>query len=435
MWASHTHRRMSEELREVYDVVSFDPRGVGASNPAVACDPDFFTAVRPDTVPAGPDEEAALLDRAEAHAQACADNSGPILEHMRTEDTAHDMDAIRAALGEERIDYLGYSYGTYLGTVYSALYPERVRALVLDSVVNPDHPWYDSNHVQSRALDRAAGAFFAWVARHDDAYGLGGTREEVADAYYALRERLGTAPAADTVGPTELEGVAIVVAYSGRTWPAVASALSAQVNDDDPAPLVDLHETYGDDAGSDNGYAGYLAVQCTDSHWPKDWDTWRSDTEDVHEDAPFMAWHNTWYNAPCATWSAPADDWFGVGDTPYERPAYSGDALVVHATGDGATPVEGAHALHRRLTGSALVIEDGGRTHGVALTGNTCVDEAVTAYLLRGELPEAGPGADLTCEAGPEPRPREAQREPTPDLQRIGPFGLDRASDSAEMVE
>lgn len=435
MWAAHTHRRMSGELREVYDVVSFDPRGVGASTPAVACDPDHFTPVRPDTVPAGPDEESALLDRAEAHARACADNSGPLLEHMRTEDTAHDMDAIRAALGEKRIDYLGYSYGTYLGTVYSALYPERVRALVLDSVVDPDNPWYESNHVQSRALDRATGTFFDWVARHEDAYGLGGTREEVADAYYALRRRLGAEPASGTVGPTELEGVVIVVAYSGRAWPTVASALSSQVNDDDSGPLVDLHETYGDDAGSDNGYAGYLAVQCTDSHWPKDWDTWRSDTEDVHEDAPFMAWHNTWYNAPCATWSAPSGDWFGVGDGPRAHPAYTGDALVVHATGDGATPVEGAHALHRRLPGSALVIEDGGLTHGVALTGNTCVDDAVSAYLLKGELPDPGPGADLTCQAGPEPQPREAQSAPAPDLQRFGPFGLDRAPDSADMVE
>ncbi|RKS05199.1 TAP-like protein [Nocardiopsis sp. Huas11] len=435
MWAAHTHQRMSEELREVYDVVSFDPRGVGASTPAVACDPDHFTPARPDTVPDGPAEEAALRERAEAHAQACADNSGPILEHMRTEDTAHDMDAIRAALGVERIDYLGYSYGTYLGTVYSALYPERVRALVLDSVVNPDNPWYESNHVQSRALDRAAGAFFSWVADHDDAYGLGDTGEEVADAYYALRERLGSEPAAGTVGPTELEGAAIVVAYSGRTWPAVASALSAQVNDDDSAPLVGLHEAYGDNADSDNGYAGYLAVQCTDAHWPRDWETWRSDTAAVHEDAPFMAWHNTSYNAPCATWSAPSGDWFRVDDGSYGHPAYTGEALIVHATGDGATPVEGAHSLHRRLTGSALVIEDGGLTHGVALTGNACVDEAVSAYLLDGELPEAAPGADLTCEAGPPPQPRTAQSEPAPDVQRFGPFGLDRASDSPHMVE
>jgi pimeloyl-ACP methyl ester carboxylesterase len=437
MWAAHTHRRMPEELREVYDVVSFDPRGVGASTPALACDPDFFTPVRPDTVPSGRGEEAALWDDAEAYARACGENSGPLLEHTRTEDTAHDMDAIRAALGEDEIDYLGYSYGTYLGTVYSALYPDHVRSLVLDSVVDPDKPWYRSNHAQSRALDRAAGNFFSWVARHDDAYGLGRTREEVAEAYYALRERLGAEPASGTVGPTELEGAVIVVAYSGRTWPAVASALSAQVNDGDPAPLVDLHETYGDDAESDNGYAGYLAVQCTDTHWPKDRDAWRSDAEDVHGDAPFMAWHNTWYNAPCAAWPAPSGDWFQIGDGAYEQPAYEGDALLVHATGDGATPVEGAYSLHRRLPGSALVVEDGGTTHGVALTGNACVDDAVSAYLLRGELPEDGRGADLTCEAGPQAQPRATQSAPAPvpDLERIGPFGLDLGSAPADVVE
>nr|WP_191268980.1 alpha/beta fold hydrolase [Nocardiopsis terrae] len=426
MWAAHTHNRMPEELRLTHDVVAFDPRGMGASTPAVNCDPGFFAPVRRDTVPADAMAERALLADAEAYAAACAEAAGPLLDHMRTEDTAHDMDDIRVALGLEQIDYLGYSYGSYLGTVYASLYPRSVRALVLDSVVNPDNPWYESNLVQSRALDRSAGNFFDWVARHDDTYGLGADGETVAGAYYDLRAELGEDPDRDTVGPTELEGAVIVVAYSGRTWPAVAGALAARINEDDPEPLLALHGAYGDDADSDAGYGGYLAVQCTDALWPRDWDTWRSDAREVHRDAPFMGWHNIWYNAPCLFWEGESDPWFQVGDGPYEHPAYDGGVLLVHATEDGATPVEGAHALRDRLSGSSLVVEEGGVTHGVALTGNTCVDEAVVAYLRTGVLPRSrSQGPDLTCDARPEPQPRTARSTPRMPVDRLGPVGLE----------
>ncbi|MFD6952485.1 peptidase [Nocardiopsis sp. TSRI0078] len=414
MWASYTHQRMPARLRETHDVVSFDPRGVGASTPSITCDPGFFAPVRPDTVPADATAEAALRADAADYARSCAANTGPLLQHARTEDTAHDMDAIRAALGLDRIDYLGYSYGSYLGTVYSALYPDRVRALVLDSVVNPDNPWYESNLVQSRALDRAARNFFDWTARHDGVYGLGTTGEEVAEAYYSLRSELADEPAAGTVGPTELEGAVLPIAYSAAAWPSAAGALSSRINDGDDALLLALHEVHGEDADSDRGYGGYLAVQCTDSRWPEDWSTWRADAEEAHREAPFMAWNNVWYNAPCATWDAEADDWFQVGDGPGEHPAYDGDALLVHATEDGATPVEGAFALRERLPGSVLVTEEGGLTHGVAFTGNACVDEVVTAYLGDGELPvrAGGAGPDLTCEGRPEPAPGIVREEP-----------------------
>ncbi|MFV2198706.1 alpha/beta fold hydrolase [Nocardiopsis sp. LOL_012] len=434
-WAVHTARRMPAELRETYDVVAFDPRGIGASTPGIVCDPGHLAPVRPDTVPADASAEAALREAAAAYAHACGENTGALLDHMRTEDTAHDLDAVRAALGRERIDYLGYSYGTYLGTVYSALYPERIRALVLDSAVGPDTPWYESNHRQSRALDRAIGNFFAWTARHDGVYRLGTTERAVTDAYYRLRSELAEAPDEGTVGPTELETAVLVAAYTDAVWPGVARALSSRVNDGDPAALVDLHTRFGDAPDGDRAYGGYLAVQCTDAHWPDDWDTWRGDAAKAHVAAPFMGWHNTWYNAPCMDWPAESGDWFQVGDGPGEHPAYTGPALIVHGTEDGATPVEGAHALRARLPGSVLVTEEGGRVHGITFGGNTCVDETVTAYLRDGRLPErTGRGPDTACAARSAPAPRTGQGAPAARAEPVGPVWLERSDECRQPV-
>src|SRR5690606_29037264 len=172
-WASRTAHRLPGDLRDRDDAGGVDPRGTGASTPSVGCDPGYFEPVRPDTVPASGRDEAALVQRAADYAAACADRNGALLEHMRTEDTARDMDRIRLALGAEKIDYLGYSYGTLLGGVYATLFPDGAGRMVLDSVVHPGRPWFESNLEQSRSLDRAAGHFFAWTAEHSAAYGLG----------------------------------------------------------------------------------------------------------------------------------------------------------------------------------------------------------------------------------------------------------------------
>ncbi|WP_184080361.1 alpha/beta hydrolase [Nocardiopsis mwathae] len=414
--AARTAGSLPGDLRDSYDVIGFDPRGTGASTPAVGCDPDYFTAPRPDSVPATADDERLMVKRSRTYAEACERTGGALLNHMRTTDSAHDLDAIRAALGRERIDYLGYSYGTYLGGVYATLYPERVRRLVLDSVVHPDRSWYQGNLAQSRSLEAAAGRFFDWVARHDSAYGLGDTAEEVAGRYYATREALRARPVDDRIGPTELESTFLVAAYAAQAWPFLASALADLSNDNRPARLVSAFDRMGESPDHDPSFAAYLATECTDAPWPRSWQRWRTDARGVHADAPFLGWYNIWYNAPCAFWPAEPGEWFQVDGERVEN------ALLVHATGDGPTPVGGAYAMHRRFPEARLVIEDGGLSHGVALRGNTCVDDAVIDYLREGRLPDAGgtpDGGDLVCGARPEPEPRKPspapQRQAAPD--------------------
>src|SRR5262249_37226590 len=144
---------LDHSVGAAYNVIGFDPRGVGASVPALHCDPSFFDGVQPDYIPASQAAEQVLIGRAKAYAADCERRYGWLLPFMTTKDSARDMDSIRAALGQQKISYLGYSYGTYLGQVYATMFGNRVRRMVLDSVVNPRDAWYANNISQDYAFE------------------------------------------------------------------------------------------------------------------------------------------------------------------------------------------------------------------------------------------------------------------------------------------
>jgi pimeloyl-ACP methyl ester carboxylesterase len=383
-----------------YDVIGFDPRGVGASKPALDCRPGHFDPVRPDPLPATPAIDKANLARARSFAAACGKKYGHLLPYLDTASAVRDMDAIRQALGAKRINYLGYSYGTYLGAVYAKFFPERVRRLVLDSVVDPTEVWYDANLNQDLAFNDRHRAFLAWVARYDSTYRLGTDPERVEARWYAMRAALGKKPAGGTVGAAELEDTFIPGGYSNGYWPRLAEAFAAYANDRNPEPLVEAYEDFGAvDASGDNSYSIYISVQCRDAGWPRDWRRWREDSWAVYEKAPFLAWNNAWYNAPCAFW--PTDSRKPVNVANGKLPP----ALLFQATGDAATPYEGAVAVHRLLARSSLVVEEGGGNHGITLSGNACLDKHLAAYLSDGTVPRGHGAADAVCEALPDPKP------------------------------
>lgn len=396
------------EVAAQYDVIGFDPRGTGASRPALDCAPGHFAAVRPDPVPATPALERANLERARSFAEACGRKHADLLPHLGTPAAARDLDVIRRALGAQRISYFGYSYGTYLGAVYAKLFPQRVRRLVLDSVVDPTGVWYDANLRQDHAFDDRHRAFLAWVARHDARYRLGTDPERVEAAWYAMRAALGKRPAGGTVGAAELEDTYVPGGYYNGYWPYLAEAFAAYVNDGDAEPLVEAYEDFGAvDASGDNGYSVYTAVECRDAPWPRDWRQWRKDHRRTHARAPFMTWNNAWYNAPCAFWP--------TGSLRPVRVANDAlpPALLFQATHDAATPYPGAVAVRRLLAGSRLVVERGGGNHGVTLSGNDCLDGHLAAYLRDGTVPRAGRGeADAVCAALPDPEPPTSRAAP-----------------------
>ncbi|MEV7416284.1 alpha/beta hydrolase [Streptomyces sp. NPDC089919] len=415
---------LPKAVAEQYDVIGFDPRGVGKSEPALNCGKGHFEPVRPDPVPYSAADERANLDRVQAFARECQEKYGDVLPYIDTVSAARDMDLLRAALGARQLSYFGYSYGTYLGAVYAKLHPERVRRLVLDSVVDPGGVWYEDNLAQDLAFDARHKAFLAWVARYDDRYGLGTDPAGVERAWYEMRSRLKTEPAGGKVGPAELEDTYLPGGYFDGYWPSLAEAFSAYAKDGDEKPLVAAYQRFGAvDPAAGNSYSVYSAVQCRDSAWPRDWNQWRADMWRTHTKAPFMTWNNAWYNAPCAFWRTEPLELPDVSNTALPR------TLLLQATEDAATPYGGAVAMRGRLAGSALVVEEGGGNHGVSLSGNKCLDGHLAAYLADGTLPHASPadraaGVDATCAANPAPQPAPTTRSLPPTATGNALHGL-----------
>ncbi|WP_409234212.1 alpha/beta hydrolase [Streptomyces sp. PA5.6] len=388
-----------------YDIVGFDPRGVGRSRPALNCVPGHFDPVRPASVPATAALERDNLRRARAFATACGKKYGDVLPFIDSVSVVQDMDDIRAALGAQRVNFFGYSYGTYLGALYGRLYPQRVRRMALDSLVDPTGVWYDDNLRQDEAFDKRYKAFMTWIARNDAAYGLGEDPGGVEAKWYAMRGALAEKPAGEKVGAAELEDTFLPGGYYNGYWPRLAEAFAAYVNDGNSRPLVAAYDMFGAvDAAGENGYSVYSAVQCRDVRWPREWRTWRDDNDRMHAKAPFTTWNNAWYNAPCAFWPTHHLSPPNVANS--ELPP----VLLFQGTDDPATPYDGAVRLHHLLRGSRLVIEEGGGNHGVTLSGNTCLDRHLAVYLTTGKVPTDDGGTDAVCKARPAPRPQAPRK-------------------------
>ncbi|RFU37415.1 alpha/beta hydrolase [Actinomadura logoneensis] len=392
---------MQRRVAAAYDWIGFDPRGVGGSRPAVVCDESYQDPGRPraDTIPANTAEENAWRARAARYSADCARRYPRLLAHMGTDEWVRDLDDIRAALGERRINYLGYSYGTYLGTVYASRYPDRVRRMVLDSVVRPSGVWYDDNLDQNVAFEKRIRAYFAWIARYDAVYHLGGDEKQVAAAYQRVRAALKAHPVNGRVGASELDDMFLSEGYGDAGWPGHAKLLSAYLHGD-PKPLGQAWKK--PDFLDQNNYAVYNAVQCRDAAWPRGWRRWRDDAVRLYRAGyTFETWSNTWYNAPCASWRV-------RGGPP---PKAAGRAtlppiLLVQGTEDAATPLNGAQETHRLLPNSRLLLQVGGGNHGITLNGDPCVDGAVNRYFATGALPAAG----TSCKAPAPPVPEGAAK-------------------------
>jgi pimeloyl-ACP methyl ester carboxylesterase len=268
-------------LNDRFDLVGFDPRGVGQSRPAIDCRVNqetegLYAQPYPRTETLDP---ADLFARQSRYIRRCLDLNPGILPYVGTANVARDMDALRAALGEERLNYLGYSYGTYLGAVYANLFPRRYRALVLDSALDAEQWANDPLELgleQAAGFERALGRFFQACAADKAVCPFGGADPHA--AFDALLERLDTTPIPaggphpEPVNGDDLRAAALQVLYAKELWPILAVALSdAEAGDGTLIRLiVDLLYGRLPDGTYDPGQDRFFAVLAVDGRWPRD---------------------------------------------------------------------------------------------------------------------------------------------------------------------
>ncbi|MFJ5268744.1 alpha/beta hydrolase [Streptomyces sp. NPDC088358] len=398
-----------KRIAAAYDLVGYAPRGVDRSAPLSCKDPKR-SVKGPSQAPTYPSEsyKKERIAEAQAYARGCLERSGETIRHYTSLNNARDLDVLRAALGERKLTFMGASYGTYFGALYATLFPSHVRRMVFDSAVNPapGQIWYRNNLDQSAAFEGRWADLRAWIARHDEVYGLGSTPDEVLHSYEKARAQLAASPAGGKVGPAQLQGAFLEAGYYDGYWPRRALALSAYLKGD-PKPLIEQAARPEASVGAENASAVYTAVECNDASWPTQWRTWDRDNTRLARRAPFETWDNVWMNLPCAYWPVPRQKPLDVRTLP----GVLAPTLILAAERDAATPYEGAQELQRRLSGSVLVTENGAGTHGIAGGPNRCVNDHLDTYLLTGRLPQWR----ARCAPRAEPRPAAAKpAEPKP---------------------
>ena len=391
-YASYADYVVSGDVRDRFDVVGFDPRGVGRSAPVDCLDDgaldDFLGQ---DPTPDDAAEEQALVDSGKAMGLGCEQKSGTVAPHVSTPEAARDMDVLRAALGESQLTYLGKSYGTYLGATYAELFPDKVGRFVLDGVVAPDLTTAEMNIGQAKGFDTATRAWARSCAEDDCA--LGSTEDEVIETMQGILDDLDESPIPGA-GDLELtEGWASLgiaqAMYDQGAWSTLTDALVA-VQGGDGKDLMQLAFQYAD-RNPDGQYAGNImeviyAVNCLDHPEPEG-DEREQMIEQAKEDAPIWGEVIAGGSGPCASW-------------PYEPVVEphtisakgAAPILVIGTTRDPATPYAWAQRLHDQLDESRLVTHEGDG-HTAYMRQNSCVDSAVDDFWLTGELPEQ----DITC--------------------------------------
>ncbi len=371
---------LSPQVRERFDLVGFDPRGVGRSSP-VSC--GLSEDERGFQHPYAARTFGRDTARAKSVADKCRAAAGDVLPHLTTRNTARDMDLVRAVLGERRISYFGHSYGTYLGAVYTQLFPQRADRFVLDSAVDPALVWRSTLRRGAQDAEAAFTRWTGWAAARDAAYGLGATPAQVRGSFWELVARADRTPV-----PTEggaVDGDAIRAQYAGFVHVEAASAwvvaLRAAAAGGPAAPAAPPA------AAPDNAVSAAWSVFCGDApgSWPRDPEQYRRDALRDRAAAP-LAGDLGANIVPCAFWPR-------TGGEPPTAVDNGVGALIVQNRWDPQTPPAMAGGMRRALHGSRMVTVAGGEGHGVVVNGPSCADDSVTRYLTTGRLP----ARDLTC--------------------------------------
>ncbi|WP_330240640.1 alpha/beta hydrolase [Streptomyces sp. NBC_00525] len=383
-----------DKLRARYDLVSFDPRGVGNSD-GVECESDKQLDARyqEDGTPDDAAEEKAFVRDTEKFAAACDKRSGKQLPYVGTTNAARDMDLMRQVLGDEKLYYFGISYGTELGGVYAHLFPKNVGRAVLDAVVDPTENAEESSLSQAKGFQLALDNFAKDCADRGDACKLPGSDgQEVEQGISELLDRLEKKPI-QGIGARKLTetqattGIAAAL-YSKETWPLLEQGVD-EADGGNGSLLLALADSLNgrsEDGRYDNSAAAYTAITCADSRERFTVEQTKAKLPDFREASPVFGDYLGWGLMGCTDWPAA-----GTWKTPDVSAAGSAPILVIGNTGDPATPYAGAKAMAEELgEGVGVELTYKGEGHGAYNSGDACVQKAVGGYLLDGRVPADG---------------------------------------------
>ena len=393
---------LPKRVRERFDLIGFDPRGVGSSRPALWCNSDadndrLRTEPNVDYSPAG---VAHIEDETKQFVGRCADKMGKnFLANVGTVNVAKDLDAIRKAVGDDKLTYLGYSYGTRIGSAYAEAYPQNVRAMILDGAVDPNADPIEADLRQDKGFQDAFNDFAADCAAKNPTCPLGNDPAKAVDVYHSLvdpmvdpnNEMIGRpVPTKDPRGLSFSDAIVgtIMALYSPTLWHHLTDGFTelTQHRGDTLLALADMYMRRDPHGHYTNATDARVAINCVDQ--PPVTDRAKVIDEDrrSREIAPFMSYGTFTGDAPlgtCAFWPVP----------PTSKPhsvAVPGlvPTVVVSTTHDPATPYKAGVDLAQQLRGSLLTFD--GTQHTVVFQGDSCIDDYVTAYLIGGTTPPSG---------------------------------------------
>ncbi len=379
---------ISDKVRAAYDVVGFDPRGVKRSAP-VTCltdaerDANRAKIYKLDT-DAGLAE--ALADN-KAIAAKCAEKTGPVLGHVDTVSAAKDLDILRGVLNDTKLNYLGYSYGTFLGSTYASLFPDNVGRMVLDGAMDPSLSYEELTSGQAKAFEKAIRAYVThclqssgcpFTGTPDDAV------RQIQDVIAAVEANPRPAKDGRVVNASMFVSGFILPFYNDDNWPVLTQALDSAMKGD-LSPMLRLSD-FGADREPNGTYSAnstfaFTAINCLDYPMSSDTAAMRAEEQQLRQLSPTLGYYFAYGGTSCKDW-------------PYKNlrtPApveYKGSAeiVVVGTTGDPATPVEWASALRKQL-GTASLLTWKGEGHTAYGRSNSCIEKAVDGYLVDGKTP------------------------------------------------
>lgn len=384
-----------EEVRAQYDMAAVDPRGVARSEPVTCLDGKQMDAyTQTDITPDDERETAQLSVSFKKFAAGCGKQSGAVLPHVSTVEAARDMDILRAALGDEKLNYVGASYGTFLGATYAGLYPDRAGRLVLDGAMDPSLPARRMNRDQTAGFETAFRSFAKdCVARKDCPLGA----QDEADASKRLKSLFADLdrtplPTGDSDGRKLGEALAttgvIAAMYDEAAWPQLRAALTSAMKEKDGAGLLSLSDSYYERDG-DGTYTNLMfanaAVNCLDL--PPAFataDDVKKSLPDFEKASPVFGEGLAWASLNCAYWPVKA-----TGEPHRIEADGAAPIVVVGTTRDPATPYRWAEALADQLSSGKLLTYEGDG-HTAYGRGSKCVDSAINDYLLDGKAPDDG---------------------------------------------